>query len=81
MNRRVRWLAIGALSVGTVGLMACGQELQDGTGSGGSGSTSSNASTSSGSMTTGSSTATSSATGGIGPCVLDSSNIDECMLQ
>ena len=81
MHRSIHWLAIGALCVGGGAAIGCGDELVDGTGTGGSGTTSGKTSSSTMSSTNATSSNASTSTGGVGPCVLDSSKYDECILE
>lgn len=79
MHRSLQWLAIGALSVGAVITIGCGEEILDGTttGTGGASTTTSTSSTTSNATSSNASTST----GGVPPCVLDASNYDQCVLQ
>jgi outer membrane murein-binding lipoprotein Lpp len=83
MNRSIRWLVVGAVAVGALVAAGCADEITDG--AGGAATMSSNASTSTTMSSTSANMSTttnaSSSSGGIGPCVLDSSNVDECTLQ
>jgi hypothetical protein len=83
MHRPIRWLAIGGLATGTLAALGCGNDTPDGVGGGATtsskASTSTTMGTSATTMPSGSNASTS--TGNVGPCVLDSSNFDECTLQ
>ncbi|MFO0617133.1 MAG: hypothetical protein U0414_31340 [Polyangiaceae bacterium] len=81
MSRSIRRLATGGLCVGALLALGCGEELTDGSGTGGTSSSSSKSSTGASMSTSTGTTSASSSSGGIGPCVLDSSNLDACTLQ
>ncbi|MFO0617126.1 MAG: hypothetical protein U0414_31305 [Polyangiaceae bacterium] len=81
MKRLIRPMLCVAFAGGCFAAIGCGKETTDGVG--GAATMGSVASTGASTSTTTSagSTNASSSTGGVGPCVLDSSNLDACVLQ